>query len=106
VEPVEVEADEVFPEQPGFARAAGALALGAHDHGAFLARATRVARRSSDDVHEFKLSAAALEEARSASPWARPFVCAALAMHLPAEGRPDGVRLQRIDTALAVAAVR
>jgi hypothetical protein len=106
VEPGPAQADLVFAAQPGFARAAGALALGAQDHVAFIARAARVARRSSDDVHEFKLSAAALEEARRASPWARPFACAALAMHLPAEGRPDGARLQRIDTALAVAAAR
>lgn len=106
VEPAPAEADEVFAQAPGFARAQGALALGARDCEAFLARAARGARRSSDDVHEFKLSAAALEEARRASPWARPLLCAALAMHLPAEGRPDGVRLQRIDTALAVAALR
>lgn len=65
--------------------------------------AQRVTRAKADDVHEFKLSAAAIEEARRVSPWVRPWVCAALAVHLPAEGREDGAQAVRIAGALAVA---
>lgn len=106
LEPAPAAPDALFGEQAGLPKASAALWLGAREPEAFLARAQRAARTRSDDVHEFKLAAAALEEARASSPQARPFVCAALAMHLPSEGRTDGVRLQRIDSALAVAALR
>lgn len=99
--------DALFLDDPESAsRVSGALWLGAHESDAFLERAHRVARTKSDDVHEFKLAAAALEEARVVSAWVRPFVCAALAVHLPAQDRMDGVKLQRIGDAIAVASAR
>jgi hypothetical protein len=84
----------------------GALWLGVNEPDSFLERAHALARTKSDDVHEFKLAAAGLEEARVVGAWARPFVCAALAVHLPAPTRSDGTRPQRIRDSMEVASTR
>lgn len=74
--------------------------------GRFLERARVAGRTKCDDVHEFKVTAAALEEASLVSSWVRPFVCAALDLHLPSPIRPDGARPNRIRDAIEVAAAR
>jgi hypothetical protein len=79
------------------------LSAGAREPERFLAHARSLARRSADDVHAFKLAAAAVEEAQLCGSWARPFACAALGVHLPSPGTADTERLQRIREALAVA---
>jgi hypothetical protein len=58
-------------------------------------------RAKGNDVHEFKLAAAALDAARAAGSFARPALLTALASHLPPPDRPDGPELLRIDKALA-----
>jgi hypothetical protein len=81
----------------------GALWLSARDPEGFLESAHRLALGKADDVHEFKLAAAALEEARIAGAWVRPYVCAALALHLPAPAREDSIRVQRLRDAMEIA---
>jgi hypothetical protein len=81
-------------------------ARGAEELDGFFERARLIGRTKCDDVHEFKLTAAAIEEAGLVSNWVRPFVHVALAPHLPEQDRPDGVRLQRVADAVAVASAR
>jgi len=107
LEPAEATVDAVLAAGPADpARTKGALWLGAHQHESFLARVQQLVPTKADDVHEFKPAAAALEEARLVGEWARPWVCAAAVIHLPASGRADSTQLQRIRDALAVAAPR
>jgi hypothetical protein len=99
--------EEILVEgRRGMSAVRGALWMGAHAPDAFLEDARRLARTRSDDVHEFKLAAAALEEARIVGDRVRPFVCAALAVHLPAPSRTDSARVQRIRDSMEVASVR
>jgi hypothetical protein len=96
--------DEILVEgRRGMPAVRGAVWMGAHAPEKLLEDAHRLARTRSDDVHEFKLAAAALEEARIASARVRPFVCVALVVHLPTPSRADSTRLQRIRDSMEIA---
>jgi hypothetical protein len=72
----------------------------------FLANARKLAVTNGDEVHQYKLTAAALEEANVGGEWARPYMCAALAMNMTSPKHADSARLQRIADAQAVASTR
>jgi hypothetical protein len=62
--------------------------------------ALALVRAKSDDVHDFKVAAAAAEEAHLAASHAKPLVLAALAVHVPPRDRPTTTTRARIREAV------
>ncbi len=106
IEGRESELDRVLCDEPSLERVRGAIWLGAHRCDAFVERARHLGRTLCDDVHEYKLTAATLEEARLSSGWVRPLLCATTVLQLPSQCRPESARLRRIADAAAVAKAR
>jgi hypothetical protein len=99
--------DEVLvPERRTLTNARGALGLAARDAELFLGQCRAASLAKDDDIHEIKLAAAALEEARCVSTSVRPYACAALSVYVPSPQREDGETLCKIRDARAMASAR